>query len=273
MAQNVRGATPSSTGNCTPPAPVAARHLIGHFLPGLVLGALGPASEGRALAESADSLWLTVWGGQDRDPESFNLTLFQSGGMGARDGKDGLSATGFPSAVACVPTEIFESLTPLVHGERSLIADSGGAGRWRGGLAQRSVMRCRTDSDWTVSALADRTKFPADGLDGGGSGAAGALTVGGRAAQAQAAHADRARRRGRARPPGRRRGRRPAHTAGRGGGRRRRGRLRDARGARERYGVAIRYVGADDAILRGPEAFEVDEEETARLRTNHKEDS
>ena len=36
--------------------------------------------------------------------------------------------------------------------------------------------------------------------------------------------------------------------------------------ARERYGVAIRYVGAEDAIVRGPESFEVDTEETARLR-------
>ncbi|MGH2970445.1 MAG: hydantoinase B/oxoprolinase family protein, partial [Solirubrobacteraceae bacterium] len=135
--------------NCTQPAPVAARHLVGHFLPGLILGALGQASERRALAESSDSLWITVWRGQDRGAEPFNLTLFQSGGMGARDGKDGLSATGFPAAVACVPTEIFESLTPLVHGERSLIPDSGGAGRWRGGLGQRSLMRCRTDAAWT----------------------------------------------------------------------------------------------------------------------------
>ena len=192
--------------------------------------------------------------------------------MGARDGKDGLSATGFPSAVACVPTEIFESLTPLVHGERSLIADSGGAGRWRGGLAQRSVMRCRTDSHWTVSALADRTKFPADGLDGGGSGAAGALTVGGRAA--------RPKRLTRLAPDDE-----VALDLPGGGGvgdphtRPLEAVLADVvdgyvtlDGARERYGVAIRYVGADDAILRGPEAFEVDEEETDRLRANHKGD-
>ena len=37
-------------------------------------------------------------------------------------------------------------------------------------------------------------------------------------------------------------------------------------GARERYGVAIRYIGAEDAIVRGPETFEVDTEATARLR-------
>jgi N-methylhydantoinase B len=252
--------------NCTEPAPVAARHLVGHFLPGLVLGALGQASQGRALAESSDSLWITVWRGEHRGDESFNLTLFQSGGMGARDGKDGLSATGFPAAVACVPTEVFESLTPLVHGERSLIADSGGAGRWRGGLGQRSRMRCRTGAPWTVSALVDRTQFPAEGLDGAGPGAAGALTVGGREAQAK--------RLTRLAPDDEV----ALDVPGGGGVGHPHGRPVDAvladvvdgyvtlGQARERYGVAIRYVGAEDAIVRGPETFEVDTEATARLR-------
>jgi N-methylhydantoinase B len=252
--------------NCTQPAPVAARHLVGHFLPGLVLGALGRASEGRALAQSSDSLWITVWRGQDRGAEPFNLTLFQSGGMGARDGKDGLSATGFPAAVACVPTEVFESLTPLVHGERSLIPDSGGAGRWRGGLGQRSLMRCRTDDPWTVSALVDRTQFPAEGLDGGGPGAAGALSAGGRKAQAK--------RLTRLEPDDE-----VALDVPGGGGvgdphtRPVEAVLADVvdgyvtvERARERYGVAIRYAGPADAIVRGPEAFEVDNEETAKLR-------
>ena len=252
--------------NCTQPAPVAARHLVGHFLPGLVLGALGQASEDRALAESSDSLWITVWRGEDEGDEAFNLTLFQSGGMGARDGKDGLSATGFPAAVACVPTEVFESLTPLVHGERALIPDSGGAGRWRGGLGQRSRMRCRSGAPWTVSALVDRTQFPADGLDGAGPGAAGALTVGGREAQAKRltrlAPDDEV---GLDVPGGGGVGdphARPVEAV-----------LADVvdgyvtlDGARERYGVAIRYIGAEDAIVRGPETFEVDTEATARLR-------
>jgi N-methylhydantoinase B len=252
--------------NCTEPAPVAARHLVGHFLPGLVLGALGQASQARALAESSDSLWITVWRGEDDGEESFNLTLFQSGGMGARDGKDGLSATGFPAAVACVPTEVFESLSPLVHGERSLIADSGGAGRWRGGLGQRSRMRCRTGAPWTVSALVDRTQYPADGLDGGGPGALGALSVGGREAKAKRltrlAPDDEVALRV---PGGGGVGNphtRPAEAV-----------LADVVDgyvtlgqARERYGVEIRYVGAEDAIVRGPETFELDTEATARLR-------
>jgi N-methylhydantoinase B len=74
-----------------------------------------------------------VWSGA-----GYNLTLFQSGGAGARLGADGMSATGFPSAVASVPTEVLELAAPVVQRQRSLRVDSGGAGRWRGGLGQTS---------------------------------------------------------------------------------------------------------------------------------------
>jgi N-methylhydantoinase B len=39
-----------------------------------------------------------------------------------------------------------------------------------------------------------------------------------------------------------------------------------AEAAREAYGVAIRYTGAADALVRPPSAYELDEAETARLR-------
>jgi len=158
--------------NCRPPAPVASRHVVGHFVPGLVLAALTPVLE-RHCAGSADAVWISVW-------SPFNLTLFQSGGAGAWHGRDGRNATGFPSAVASVPTEVLERSAPLVQRERSLRTDSGGAGRWRGGLGQTSIMTLRESGEWRVSALADRTTVPAPGADGGHHGAPGAVTVDGR---------------------------------------------------------------------------------------------
>ncbi|MFM8593951.1 MAG: hydantoinase B/oxoprolinase family protein, partial [Chloroflexota bacterium] len=101
--------------NCQEPAAVASRHIIGHFLPGVIFGALGQVLPDRVIAGSADPIWISVWHGReapDRDP--FTFSLFQCGGMGARAGKDGLSATGFPSGVAGVPAEVVESLAPLV---------------------------------------------------------------------------------------------------------------------------------------------------------------
>lgn len=161
--------------NCRPPAPVASRHLIGHLLPGLILGALEPVLKTRVIAGGADSIWITVWRGHLNEEATFNITLFQSGGMGARYGKDGLNATGFPAAVAAVATEVLETMTPLLQTERALLTDSGGPGRWRGGLGQRSRITCWSGEPWSVSVLAERIDHPAQGLDGGHSGAVGAV--------------------------------------------------------------------------------------------------
>jgi N-methylhydantoinase B len=158
--------------NCSEPAPVASRHVVGHFIPGVVLAALAPVLE-RHPAGSSDALWISVW-------SPHNLTVFQSGGAGAWHGRDGRNASGFPSAVASVPTEVLELEAPLVQRERSLRTDSGGAGRWRGGLGQTSIMTLRDGSEWRVSALADRTTVPAPGADGGRDGAVGEVSVDGR---------------------------------------------------------------------------------------------
>jgi len=157
--------------NCVEPAPVASRHVVGHFVPGLVLAALQPVLQ-RHAAGSSDALWISVW-------SPHNLTLFQSGGAGAWEGRDGRNSSGFPSAVASVPTEVLENAAPLIQRERSLRTDSGGAGRWRGGLGQTSIMSLRDGTEWRVSALADRTDVAAPGADGGHDGAVGEVSVDG----------------------------------------------------------------------------------------------
>jgi N-methylhydantoinase B len=165
--------------NCRPPAPVASRHVVGHFVAGLVLSALEPALGSRRLARGADAIWISVWSGARSlsDASTYNLTLFQSGGSGAGAGQDGHNATGFPSAVAYVPTEIIEHAAPVVQRERSLLCDSGGAGRWRGGLGQSSAMTSVSGLEWRVSVLADRMNEPAAGAGGGGAGGVGTLSV------------------------------------------------------------------------------------------------
>ena len=61
---------------------------------------------------------------------------FHAGGAGARPGKDGLSATAFPSGVRNMPIEVNEALSPLVVWKKEYRQDSGGAGEFRGGLGQ-----------------------------------------------------------------------------------------------------------------------------------------
>ena len=166
-------APPGSILNCLEPAAVASRHSIGHFLPGVIFGALAPAMPGKLMACGADPIWISVWQGKwPVSQEPFTFSLFQCGGTGARATKDGLNTTGFPSGVAGVPAEILESLTPLVQHLRELRTDSGGPGTYRGGLGQWTEVSYRG-----VSALCDRTRFPATGLDGGESGTFGEFLV------------------------------------------------------------------------------------------------
>jgi N-methylhydantoinase B len=167
-------APPGSILNALDPAPVASRQVIGHFIPSAIFAALSGAMPGRLMAPGADPIWLSVWRGQN---PPFTLTVFQVGGTGARPTKDGLNAVGFPSGVAGVPAEVIESLSPVVMKRRQLRPDSGGPGEWRGGLGQLTEFTRRGEGRWSVSSIADRTKYPAPGLLGGAPGATGEVTL------------------------------------------------------------------------------------------------
>ena len=163
--------------NAVHPAPVGGRHIIGHFLPGLVHGALAKVVPGQVLAQGADSLWNTQITGQRADGEPFTYVFFSGGGMGARPESDGLSATAFPSGIRGVPAEVIESISPVVMHRREFRPDSEGPGRHRGGFGQEMELGVRSDSPWTLSAMYDRTRFPAPGMRGGSPGSPGAVRI------------------------------------------------------------------------------------------------
>ena len=165
--------------NCQRPSAVAARHIIGHFLPGLIFRALAEALPDRVLAESYDALWNTQWHGYTPAGEHFVLVVFNAGGMGARAGADGLSATSFPSGIHGFPVEAIEANAPLIYEARRLRPDSGGPGRWRGGLGHEFVVRPRDGARVWLSPFFDRTRYPARGLFGGREGAAGRFEIDG----------------------------------------------------------------------------------------------
>ncbi|MXY76294.1 MAG: hydantoinase B/oxoprolinase family protein, partial [Acidimicrobiia bacterium] len=84
-------APPGSILNCLEPAAVASRHIIGHFLPGVVFGALAEALPDRLMAPGSDPIWISIWRGRPRrSNDRFTFSLFQCGGAGARAAKDGL---------------------------------------------------------------------------------------------------------------------------------------------------------------------------------------
>jgi len=161
--------------NAQPPAAVAGRHTVGHFLPSAIMGALSGILPDKVIAPGADSLWNTHIAGHAPSGEYFSYTWFSTGGTGALKGQDGLSATSYPSGVAGVPAEVIEALTPLVVRRRELRPDSGGAGEHRGGLGQTMEIEVRSDRPYLFSGLYERCRHAAPGLDGGAPGATGAV--------------------------------------------------------------------------------------------------
>lgn len=160
------------------PSPTAARHIVGHFLPTVVFGALEQAMPQKVPADSAAGLWVTQVSGLVAPDQPFSFAFFSCGGMGARRTKDGLSVTSFPSGIQNVATEVIETASPVVMRQRELRPDSGGAGRQRGGLGQVIRFEVRTHGPWTLSGMYDRVRFAPRGTQGGGDGAAGAVTGG-----------------------------------------------------------------------------------------------
>jgi N-methylhydantoinase B len=163
--------------NAQPPAAVGARHILGHFLPGAIFGALADVIPDRIMAEGAANIWNLQFMGHDQENQPFAYVWFSCGGTGARATKDGLHATAFPSGIAGVPAEVIEQLSPVVVHRRELREDSGGAGKWQGGCGQRLVLGVRTDRAYSFSGLFDRLHHPAQGYAGGDPGEPGRITL------------------------------------------------------------------------------------------------
>lgn len=155
--------------NARRPCAVAARHIIGHFLPPAVFGVLSRVIPDRVLSDSSIS-GNTQLDGFTSDGRRFIFNYFTSGGMGARPGKDGLSTTCFPGNVSNTPVEVIENASPLFISRVELVTDSGGAGKHRGGLGQVVSTRVRSKKPATFSCMYDRLKFPPRGFFGGNHG-------------------------------------------------------------------------------------------------------
>ncbi|MGY3488035.1 N-methylhydantoinase B [Bradyrhizobium sp. USDA 4011] len=172
--------SPVNILNAIRPAPVALRHILGHMVPDLVLGALANAIPGQILAEGAAALWnihisvRPVAGQQGRRAE---VLMFNSGGMGARPGSDGLSATAFPSGVHTMPIEATEHTGPIIVWRKELRPNSGGDGQFRGGLGQLIEIAAIDGHEFDFSAMFDRVNHPAKGRNGGKHGVAGAVML------------------------------------------------------------------------------------------------
>ncbi|WP_413718718.1 hydantoinase B/oxoprolinase family protein [Silicimonas sp. MF1-12-2] len=163
------------------PAPVSVRHVIGHLVPDVVLGALHHALPGVVPAEGASALWNIQISARPLDAgsnlPSAEVLMFNSGGTGARPALDGLSATAFPSGVSTMSVEATEHVGPIVVWRKELREGSGGAGESRGGLGQIIEIEARDGYQFFFNAMFDRIDNPARGREGGGQGAPGGVAL------------------------------------------------------------------------------------------------
>ena len=167
--------------NCKYPAPVAARHVVGMYVPMPILKALYHVIPDRVLAEGSGAVWTMQIQGHRDDGRPFTSSMFNySGGMGARATKVGPSATCYPTGVAAVPVEIVEAVTPVIFDRKELRPGSGGAGAMRGGDGQIIQFRLQTKDEWLLNAVASRVEQGPEGLGGGGAGAAGRFHINGK---------------------------------------------------------------------------------------------
>jgi N-methylhydantoinase B len=163
------------------PAPVSVRHVLGHLVPDVVLGALHKALPGVVPAEGASALWNIQISARATDPGSglpgAELLMFNSGGTGARPTLDGLSATAFPSGVSTMSVEATEHVGPITVWRKDLREGSGGAGTLRGGLGQVIEIEARSGYDFYFNAMFDRVENAASGREGGQMGAPGRVEL------------------------------------------------------------------------------------------------
>jgi N-methylhydantoinase B len=162
--------------NCRFPAAVAARMQIGHFMTEMVFKALAEATPHNVMAGSGGTPAQTnIFYGKRHNGKAWHTMIIRGGGLGASSRMDGHHCAIFPANGANTPVEIFESDTPLIVEQRGLVPDSGGAGRMRGGLGRKMVIRIPDDSfgpqpPVTVAVQAGRFRYPPEGLFGGGPG-------------------------------------------------------------------------------------------------------
>jgi N-methylhydantoinase B len=152
------------------PASVAARGLTGYRIANAVMGALALAAPERIPAgESGGDTGVSL-GGYDTQRRPFVFLEFLVCSWGGRPFGDGID--GIASIVvnfSNYPAEVIEREYPLRIEENGYLPDTGGAGRFRGGLALVRQYRFLEKSA-TLQLRADRGLAGPYGLQGGEAG-------------------------------------------------------------------------------------------------------
>ena len=165
-------AEPGSLVNPRFPAAVGARSITCNKIARALFGAFASLlPPDRAMASSHDIVPAIIFSGPRRgDDGTFVYLETVGGGMGARSDADGMEAIHVHlTNTSNLPAEALENEYSLLVDEYALVADSGGAGRYRGGLGIARQIRATRDGI-VFSVRSDGHVLGAPGLEGGGQG-------------------------------------------------------------------------------------------------------
>ncbi|WP_454851181.1 hydantoinase B/oxoprolinase family protein [Rhizobium binxianense] len=160
------------------PAPGMYRSLLSYFTVEALMSALYKIEPDLAMAPSGTyPLWTEKFAGILPDGRRFLSHYNAQGGQGAFRDRDGVSAVVFPGNIATTSVELFELEAPFRILSRELRQDSGGPGKFRGGLGQETRMLCLNDTAVQVAFGGGRFIEPALGRENGLAGAKGVIRL------------------------------------------------------------------------------------------------
>lgn len=163
---------PGTIAEVVMPGASSMRGVTGFRVLDAVNGALAQLLPERVGAAGEGGNTLAIFGAERPDGSGrfvfYELVVGTWGGTPEGDGNDGL--TNPASLAANIPIEVAEAEFPIVIERYGLVADSGGAGLHRGGLAIERAWRCLS-AETSLIVRSDRADHPPYGLQGGGAGA------------------------------------------------------------------------------------------------------
>jgi N-methylhydantoinase B len=154
------------------PAPCTGGNETVFIIAGAISRALAQIEGAHTMAcDQGSSNNLLISGSDPRDGQRYVLYEYPEGGWGANANRDGPNAVfSIAGNTWNVPVEVVERRYPVRVERYELRQDSGGAGRYRGGLGIRREHRI-LDHEAEVSVVGNRVRVPPWGLAGGGDGA------------------------------------------------------------------------------------------------------
>ena len=153
--------------NPKPPSAVSSRNMTSMILAEAMLNALGQAAPSRSVAAGGPGQGCISAGADPKTQRYFINYENLAGGQGARCSADGMDVVMINMTnTSNLPVEAMEMEFPLRIERYELVTDSGGPGKYRGGMGIVRDMRLLANNAG-VSLRSSRQKFPAPGMAGG----------------------------------------------------------------------------------------------------------